>query len=303
MMREIDILRHPKLGEAVQSQASALLSIHMAAPRLASLFATQQRWLMSHAAVAEYFLAVQAGEPGVSVSRVVDTIGYHALASRNTAATFLAEATKYGIVAEIRAGTSRRPLLKPAPATLEGILNWVLIHLGTLDVLDGGDRRSCVARQPDLLQRIHPFITEGLLASRHVREPLPTFSLFTWMDEGGIIMDRLIKGQGSPIQIEDRPCFLTDLTSISGLAAPLSLSRTHAGRKLVEAERMGSLGWTGRRGRSPIWISQAFVDEYRVAQAAKLAVLEIAFTACFPAGDAPLLAAAGRRALNGAHPG
>lgn len=281
MMREIDILRHSGLAEAVRTQANALLSVHTAAPRLSSLFATQQRWLMSHAAVAEYFLAAQAGEPGIPLSRVVDTIGYHAIASRNTAAAFLAEAIKYGIIVEVRTGTSRRARLKPAPETLDALMRWLLIHLGTLDALDGGGRRACVSRHPDSLQQIQPLITEGLLASRHVREPLPTFSLFTWMDEGGIIMDRLIAGRGDALDIDGRPSFLTDLTSISGLTAALSLSRTHAGRKLVEAERMGSVGWVGRRGRSPIWISRAFVEEYLAAQAAKLAVVDIAFTACF----------------------
>jgi hypothetical protein len=50
-----DIVSHPALGRCVCAQAQTLLSMQESSPRIASVFATQQRWLMSHAALAKYF--------------------------------------------------------------------------------------------------------------------------------------------------------------------------------------------------------------------------------------------------------
>ena len=55
VMTADDILLHPALERCVRVQAQSLLSVHEASPRMASLFATQQRWLLAHAAVAQYF--------------------------------------------------------------------------------------------------------------------------------------------------------------------------------------------------------------------------------------------------------
>ena len=49
------ILINPVLEQCVRGQAQALLSIQEASPRIASVFATQQRWLMAHAALALHF--------------------------------------------------------------------------------------------------------------------------------------------------------------------------------------------------------------------------------------------------------
>jgi AraC-like DNA-binding protein len=91
-------------------------------------------------------------------------------------------------------------------------------------------------------------------------------------------MDRLIIGcqQGS----DGLARIPTDVTSVSGLAQRLNLSRTQLGRKFAEAEAMGSLGWSGPRGKSPLWVSAAFRREYHAAQAVKLAIVDAAFEAC-----------------------
>ena len=71
----------------------------------------------------------------------------------------------------------------------------------------------------------------------------------------------------------------TDVTSISELSRSLNLSRTHLGRKFAEAEAIGSLGWSGARGKSPLWVSAGFRREYHSAQAVKLAIIDAAFEA------------------------
>ena len=169
--------------------------------------------------------------------------------------------------------------IEPAPATLSALLQWHLLHLATLDGFDGGSRAATLRAEPDALRRLQPLIADGLLGSNTVRKPEPTFALFAWVDEGGIVMDRLIVGceEGAA----DLVRVTTDVTSISGLAQRLKLSRTQLGRKLAAAETMGSLGWFGARGRSRLWVSQGFRREYHTAQAVKLAVIDAACEACF----------------------
>ncbi|CCV11175.1 conserved hypothetical protein [Mesorhizobium sp. STM 4661] len=75
----------------------------------------------------------------------------------------------------------------------------------------------------------------------------------------------------------------TSVVSIVDFANWLELSRTHLSRKLRDAEDLGSVGWLGRRGHSVMWVSKQFHQEYMAVQAAKLAIVEAAFCACFPA--------------------
>jgi hypothetical protein len=280
-----DILVHPALGPCVRAQAQSLLMIQEASPRIASLFATQQRWLMAHAALAQYFRseAREAGA-GLLAERFLESVERHTLASRNTAAAFLKEMLKYDIVRFVENSDSKRqrPLM-PAPTVLMALFHWHTLHLTTLDGLDGGARAASFRARPALLGAIQPLIADGLIGSGEVREPEKTFSLFTWINEGGLVMDRLIAGcqQGA----EGLARIPTDVMSISGLAQHLSLSRTQLGRKFAEAEAMGSLGWSGQRGKSPLWVSADFRREYHAAQSVKLAIIDAAFEACIVPGQ------------------
>lgn len=275
-----DIRSHPALEHCVRNQAQTLLSMQEAAPRIASVFATQQRWLMAHAALALYFRneANHAGA-GLIAERFLETVECYDIASRNTAAAFLKEMLKYDIVrfAANSAGQRPRPMA-PAPAVLMALFGWHTLHLATLDGLDGGTRVASFHARPELLHVMQPLIADGLIGSHDVREPEPTFSLFTWINEGGVVMDRLFVG--CEAACDDVTPILTDVTSVSGLAERLNLSRTQLGRKFSEAEAMGSLGWSGPRGKSRLWVSSDFRRQYHSAQAAKLAIIDAAFAAC-----------------------
>src|SRR5450432_2740104 len=244
-----DILGNSAVGPCVRRLAQALLMIHDASPRLASLFGTRQRWLMAHAAVAQYFRDVAAAGPGagLSMARLLDLVERYEVASRNTAAAFLKEMLKYDIVRHVAASEGKRHrTFEPSPTTLAALFQWHVLHLATLDGIDGGSRSATLSAAPEALQRLQPLIADGLLGDNTVRKPEPTFALFAWVDEGGIVMDRLIVGceEGAA----DRDRVTTDATSVSGLAQRLKLSRTQLGRKLAVAEAMGSLGWVGARG-------------------------------------------------------
>ena len=274
------ILANPALGPCIRGQARLLLMAHEASPRTASPFATQQRWLMSHAALALYFRN-ETTSPGSGLlgERFIEKVASLGLASRNTASAFLKEMLKYGIVRHVAGseGKRYRPF-EPAPATLAAFGNWLVLHLMTLDGLDGGSRAVSFMAEPKYIAAIQPRVADGLLASREVREPNGTFSLFTWVDDGGLVMDRLIAGGAAGVVGLAR--IPTTIKSISSLAKGLNLSRTQLSRKVAVAEAMGSLGWSGVRGKSPLWLSANFQREYHTAQAIKLAIIDVAFAAC-----------------------
>lgn len=268
------LLAHPQFDCAAQHLARGFLAVQAEAPRLASQFSTQQRWLMSHAALSRYFRGLAMGRPGLSRRDLVEQAHTHGLASRNTAAAFFAEALQYGLTQPMRAHAD---LVQPAPATLQALIEWYAIHLAARDFLDGG---ASAVRLRDagvsILIRLEPATADALLCCEMIRSPPPGYAVFGSVDEGGNLMDRLIVGVDvAAARGEER--VLTDISSVSALVRPLNLSRTHAGRTLAAAAAMGSIGWTGTRGRSPIWLSRGFLDEYARFQAAKLAIIGFAF--------------------------
>ncbi|HEV7256503.1 MAG TPA: hypothetical protein VGN82_01855 [Bosea sp. (in: a-proteobacteria)] len=274
------LLAHPRFDHVAYGLAGGFQAVQVAAPRLASQFSTQQRWLMSHVALSHYFPGRQAGRMGISRRDFTDMAVAHGLASRNTAAAFFDEALHYGIIqARQPAAGGMVGLAEPAPSTLWALGEWFSLHLAALDSLDGGARAARLrGADTSLLAHMEPSVAEGLLSCRALRAPAPIYAIFASVDEGGSLMDRLIAG----LDMVDAPHqerAVTNVTSISALARPLNLSRTHAGRTLAAAASLSGLGWSGAPGRSPIWLSRSFRAEYAQVQAAKLAIIGDAFDA------------------------
>lgn len=270
-----DIGGHPALHNVIRRQSRALVEAFQANPQISSVFATQQRWLMGHAALALYF---RRQPEGFKTSEFLDLIAHHKVASRNTADTFVKEMLNYKFARLVPDGKDRRarPIV-PTEPSLNGIHGWLAIHLATLDGLDGGTRASTYLAKPDSLARLQPRIADSLLTSPHVREPQKTFSLFTWLNNGGIVMDHLIAGiENAAAETSRIP---TSITSVKDMAQWLRLSRTHLMRKLRAAEAMGSLGWQAERNQSVMWVSRDFYREYATAQAVKLAIIAEAYDA------------------------
>jgi hypothetical protein len=272
-----EIASHPALQEFIRRQSQALLMAYEANPRQSSVFATQQRWLMGHIGFALYFKR-EDGEPGLKTSRFLDMIQAHAVASRNTADAFIKELLNYGFIEYCPETDDRRARpVRPSQSTLDAINGWVMVHLATLDGLDGGQRLTTYLATSDGLDRIEPLICDGLLSSHAIREPADTFSLFTWLNNGGIIMERLIAGLEEATTDAER--LSTSISSIAEMGLWLQLSRSHLARKLREAEALGSIGWRGKRGSSVMWVSRGFLGEIATAQAAKLAFIDAAYEA------------------------
>lgn len=276
-----DIAGHPALHRYVQEQSLALIRIYEDSPRLASIFATQQRWLMGHIGLAMHFRRDPSDRrKELTVSRFIEVVHHHAVASRNTADAFIKEMLRYNIAEYAAGGDGRTHPLQPTAATVRTFTGWILAHLRTLDHIDGGNRLARFLEHPDMLARLQPLVADGLLASKPVREPNQTFSLFIWLNNGGIVMDWLMSGiDPGHASLERIP---TSVVSIGEFARWLKLSRTHLGRKLRTAEDLGSVGWLGERGHSVMWLSRQFYEEYMTVQAAKLAIVDSAFAACFP---------------------
>ena len=275
-----EISGHRGLHAAIGQQSRMMQQAYDGNPRLSSVFATQHRWLMGQAALALHFRALSAGDRGVSAARILALIAEHDVASHNTADAFLKEMVKYGWARQVPdAGDRRTRPIEPTEASIDAIHGWIGIHLATLDRLDHSRRLDTYLGTPGALAALHPGIADGLLSSSAVRQPEKTFSLFTWLNNGGLVMDWLIAGIEETDPDAERVA--TAVVSIGALAQRLKLSRTHLARKLKEAEALGSVGWHGKRGHSVMWVSSGFRREYAMAQAAKLAIIDAAFAACF----------------------
>jgi hypothetical protein len=294
-----DIASHPGLHGAIRLQAQLLLQAYDGNPRLASVFGTQHRWLMAQAALAVCFRTAAAVRGrGVTSASILDFITRHEVASRNTADAFLKEMIQYRWARLVPEAADRRtrPLV-PTEATLDALHGWVGIHLGTLDRLDGGGRLETYLAMPEALARLQPRIADGLLSSAKVRAPERTFSLFTWLNNGGLVMDWLIAGIEQPANGATwGEQIATGVESTVMLAQRLKLSRTHLSRKLRAAEALGSIGWQGQRGHSAMWVSPGFYREYAMAQAVKLAIIDAAFSSLAPNVEGQVLRSAERMA-------
>jgi hypothetical protein len=272
-----EIAGHPGLHAAIQRQSQLLLQAYDGNPRLSSVFGSQQRWLMAQAALA---LHLRSDGRGIASARILDFVSRHDVASRNTADAFIKEMLKYGYARLLpHAGDKRMRPLEPTEASLDALRGWLGIHLATLDRLDCGQRLETFLGAHGALAALQPKIADGLLSSHRVRHPERTFSLFTWLNNGGQLMDWLISGIEETDADAERVA--TGIVSIAAMAERLKLSRTHLTRKLGDAEALGSIGWQGKRGQSVMWVSAGFRREYAMAQAVKLAIIDAAFDASF----------------------
>lgn len=276
-----EIYDNPALLRVVKTQSRGMLEIADRDIRLAAAFATQQRWLMSHIGLALYFRGLADGSAsGLHFSKYIDAVAAAKVASRNTADAYIKEMIHYKYLEMMPSPGDRRIRpFTPAPHSLFIVGEWLRAHLYSLDLLGGGRRLAHYDGTPNALALIQPTIADGLLSARAVRQPTGTFSLFTWLDNGGAIMDWLMANmQDLPMTTERVP---VGVISTVEMAQRLSLSRTHLSRKLREAEAMGSIGWEGRRGHSVMWVSRGFREEYAEAQAIKLSIIDQAFEAAF----------------------
>jgi hypothetical protein len=279
MLSAAEILDHPDLLDVVKEQSKSFLQVNLENPRLASVFATQQRWLLAHIGLSLHFKSLSRQRvEGLTAAGFLKEVSDGQVASKNTAAAFLKEMEHYGVVSLAANETDRRKRrLVPAPTTLGAIALWVRIHLRTLDRLDGGQRIVTFDAAPESIRGLQPRIAQGLVKSTEIRDPRDAFSHFMWINSGFLMIERIF---ASVLHAsEDGARFITDMASMAEVAAGLSLSPAHAGKKLREAEREGVLGRQLASGRNHIWVSSALIHAVLRIQAVKLSIVDHAFTA------------------------
>lgn len=269
------IATHEKVLDILRQQAGSFLIVERSAPRLAGVFGTQQRYLLAQLAAAMMF---RSKDLTLHLSRFLEAVAACRIASRNTAHDFIREMEKYGVIRSSVAPEDKRSRpLKLAEETIGLLGVWVGIHLKTLDMFDNGARAHTFAETAGMLARLHPEIVNRIMQSQRSVSPDGTFSLFTWMNDGGLVMDKMIATITDFSPNDDR--VVTGIGSLDEIATALRVTKTHLSRKMAIAEREGSLGWTGRRGASSLWLSHGFIKEYVDYQADKLARIDEAYAA------------------------
>ncbi|PYG57874.1 hypothetical protein [Rhizobium sp. UGM030330-04] len=283
---EIDALaQKASFAAALRLLAGSFISLYEGSPEMTALFATRQSRLLCHALVALYFQKrgtcdAETEEPFLTREDFAQLALKHGLASHDVAYAFFRQALERGLTnPSDQSDGERAGGVVPSPLTLAMLAHWYDVHFQALDLVDEGFR-ACrfIERSETMLAHIHPRVAQALLSNPEVRCPGPLSIIFNWFDAGGLLMDRLIAGIDRENPLEQGR-HLTDVKTVSQLAKSLSLSRTHVSRKLAAAELIGGIGWSGRRGRSALWISQGFYEEYARTQARKLLILDDAFMA------------------------
>lgn len=214
---------------ALRFMARGFLAAHEAAPRTAALFATQQRWLLCHAGLAQYFLAARRGGAGLTRRGLGLLARQHGIASRNTAYAFFDEALKYEVVLPVGMGEE----VVPSALTLSILTQWYGLHLHVLDLIDGRCRSARFLAEPErLLTHLVPRVGMTLVSDADLYRPGPFYTIFTWADAGGLLMDRFIAGleEGA---VPEAGNMLTDVSPISSLAEAFGLSRAHTSRQEI----------------------------------------------------------------------
>lgn len=261
---------------AILHCANQLLAIYRESPRIASIFAAQQRWLMAHAGFALHYGHPDDGQSGGLYSgRFVDFAVKNDIASRNTAAAFMQEMLAYRFLRVVPGPDKRTRYLEPTEIAEQHFIRWLVTHMMILDSLDGGERADQITADPSAtMAAIQPRIARAIIGSESVRNPGPTFNLFNWANSGGLVMDYLISRLPQFPRAAD--CVVIGPLSLRELREQFMISNTHLKRLLTQATTMESVGWTEPSRKGDFWLSRRFILEYWNYQAAKFAIVDAA---------------------------
>ncbi|ANL35165.1 hypothetical protein [Rhizobium phaseoli] len=260
---------------AILHCADQMLAIYRESPRIASIFAAQQRWLMAHAGFALHYGHPDYENSGLYSGRFVDFAVKNDIASRNTAAAFMQEMLAYRFLRPAPGADKRTRYLEPTEIAEQHFTRWLVTHMMILDSLDGGERAEKIAADPAaMMAAIQPRIAKAIIGSQAVRSPGPTFNLFNWANSGGLVMDYLISRLPDFPRTAER--VVVGPLSLRELREQFMISNTHLKRLLTQASNMGSVGWTEPSRKGDFWLSGPFILEYWNYQAAKFAIVDAA---------------------------
>ncbi|ULR45263.1 hypothetical protein [Rhizobium sp. K102] len=279
---------------AILHCADQMLTIYRESPRIASIFAAQQRWLMAHAGFALHYGHPDYEKSGLYSGRFIDFAVKNDIASRNTAAAFMQEMLAYRFLRPAPGADKRTRYLEPTEIAEQHFTRWLVTHMMILDSLDGGKRADRIAADPvAMMAAIQPRIAKAIIGSQAVRSPGPTFNLFNWANSGGLVMDYLISRLPEFPRTAERVA--VGPLSLREIRDQFMISNTHLKRLLTQAATMESVGWTEPSRKGDFWLSRRFILEYWNYQAAKFAIVDVAAEAVL--GPAVLIEPQARRVV------
>ncbi|MBB4477468.1 hypothetical protein [Rhizobium etli] len=279
---------------AILHCADQMLAIYRESPRIASIFAAQQRWLMAHAGFALHYGHPDHEKSGLYSGRFIDFAVKNDIASRNTAAAFMQEMLAYRFLRPAPGPDKRTRYLEPTEIAEQHFTRWLVTHMMILDSLDGGERADKIAADPTAtMAALQPRIAKAIIGSQAVPSPGPTFNLFNWANSGGLVMDYLISRLPEFPRTAERVAI--GPLSLRELREQFMISNTHLKRLLTQAAAMESVGWTEPSRKGEFWLSHRFILEYWNYQAAKFAIVDAAAEAVL--GPAVLIEPQARRVV------
>ncbi|WP_208250298.1 hypothetical protein WGT02_12745 [Rhizobium sp. T1470] len=272
-----EILHHPLFLSIERQIALHLIGIHKRAPRLARLAASHQKWLLTQTLFAMH-TGRDRGKPvsGLTAGRMMQVAEEFDLASKNTAASFLAELIAYKFLRDAPDEMPDRRLrrLETTEVSEEAMASWFLGHMACLDQLDDGNRASLTADEPRLFHLAQPRAARALIQEPIWKEPRSSIGHFLWSDVGGLVLHDLISRL--PDDAREHKRVLLVGVSISELANEFGISLTNLKRMFKRAETDNLLGWESPRNRGALWLSRIFIEDYFHWQSAKFAELDSA---------------------------
>lgn len=275
-----ELAKDPNFFAEILVYTREIISTYNANQRICSVFASQQRWLMALAGFSLYYGGSDGEPPGLHANRFAIYVVENEIASHNTALSFIQEMLEGGFLRYLPVAPDRRSRpMEPTEEAVRHLSKWLSIHLSVLDRLDGGRRIALLTRRPELIAALQTAISVGIIESDNLRRPGETFDLFTWVNSGGVIMDYLISRVGLIDSATQRA--IVGRIAFTDICSHFPISRTHAKRLMRRAVEMQSIGWTGSSGRSQLWLSSGFIQEYRNFQAEKFAIVDAAWKNVF----------------------
>ncbi|MGO4354172.1 hypothetical protein AB4Z25_19875 [Rhizobium sp. RAF36] len=272
-----ELAHHPNFLASIRLLAGDMRGMFDAAPRLARLLASHQRWLLTQTA---YALSLQHdpedASTGFTAVALTARITDYKVASRNTVLNFIDELLTYRFIAHTPGEERRRPRhFEPAEVSHQAMYGWFLSNLTALDLIDEGNRAACFQANPELMRLAHPLIAENCLHNDGWREPPEQVGLFLWTEAGGMVVDHLISR--IDLQSCDGERYSVGRIETRNLAGDFMMSRTHLQRLFAKAVQQGCLGWYDEPKKTQLWLSKAFLQNYCGWQAIKFAYVDQAF--------------------------
>ncbi len=269
-----EILANPGFFGIEVRIARHLVGIHEKSPRLARLKASHQKWFMTQMLFALQLERDAVGQHlGLTPTRLHDSIARYNIASRNTAASFLAEILAYKFIREVPHPRDKRiHMYETTEIATQAMMSWFDGHMACLDEMDGGNRHALSLADRRIFRLAQPRAAHALLEDVRWRILPESIAPFIRSESGGMVLHEVVSRM-SPDGTDGDRAYAGEV-SIALLAGKYAISVTNVKRMFAPAQASGDAGWEKPRRKGQLWFSRRFVNDYFHWQATKFAALD-----------------------------